>query len=366
MRSLETLDDGLYAPEFDKEGCGFGLLANMDGRASHWLVETAIASLQRLTHRGAIAADGKTGDGCGLLLRMPESFFRRVAAECRWSLAKRFAVGVVFLSRDRAVAQTARDRVARRLVEQGLEMAGWRPVPLDTSACGDEALSSLPLIEQVFVNAPPGLEPAAFQRRLYLARRLAEKDLQPRDKAFFVASLSPRVVAYKGLVLPRNLPLLYPDLQASDLVSALCVFHQRFSTNTWPEWRLAQPFRYLAHNGEINTLQGNRNWALARGHTLHSRLIEDMAAVRPLVSDTGSDSLTLDNMLEVLVMGGMDLFRAMRLLIPPAWQNVETMDRELRAFYEFNSMHMEPWDGPAGIAFTDGRYAACILSLIHI
>ncbi len=352
---------GLYSPAFDRDGCGFGLIAHMDGEESHWLVDTAVESLQRLTHRGAVAADGKTGDGCGLLLKLPDAFFRKIAAQLYIRLAPRYAVGVVFLSRDGPTRDAARRTLDEELWAQGLEVAGWRPVPLNPMACGEEALRSLPVIEQVLVNAPVGMDAETMERRLYVARRCTEKRVESQDPAFFVASLSSRLVSYKGLVLPRNLPLLYPDLGDPDLVSSLCVFHQRFSTNTAPQWRLAQPFRLLAHNGEINTLQGNRNWALARGHTLESALIGDMDAVRPLVSTEGSDSFTLDNMLEVLTMGGLDIFHAMRLLIPPAWQNVETMDSDLRAFYEYNSMHMEPWDGPAGIVLTDGRHAACVM-----
>jgi glutamate synthase (NADPH/NADH) large chain len=361
MTAHERVAGGLHSPAFERDGCGFGLIAQMDGKASHWLVHTAIGSLARLSHRGAVAADGKTGDGCGLLLRMPEEFCRAKAAEEGMKTGPLFAVGTVFLSPDGAYAASARRRLGREVAAQGLKVLGWRVVPTDPSACGDEALKTLPRIEQVFVDAPPGLAVDAFERHLYVARRRCAKAIEPRDGAFYVASLSSRVLSYKGLVIPENLPVLYPDLNHERLVSSLCVFHQRFSTNTWPQWRLAQPFRYLAHNGEINTLQGNRNWAAARSHTFRTPLIPDMEAIRPWVSMTGSDSCSLDNMLEALLAGGMDIFRAMRLLIPPAWQNVETMDPDLRAFYEYNSMHMEPWDGPAGIVLTDGRHAACIM-----
>ncbi|MEA3275714.1 MAG: glutamate synthase large subunit [Pseudomonadota bacterium] len=361
MRLLRIPPSNLYQPDYEKDGCGFGLIAHRDGVPSHWLVETAVSSLQRLTHRGAVAADGKTGDGCGLLLKLPEPFFRRLAAEAGFPLSPLFAVGTLFLCRDESLADMARRTLEQHLTDQGLAAGGWRPVPLDTAVCGEEAVQTLPRIEQLFVNAPAGLARDLFERRLYLARRLTERNLETSDPAFFVASLSSRVVSYKGLVLPKNLPVLYPDLQEPDLETSLCVFHQRFSTNTWPEWRLAQPFRLLAHNGEINTLQGNRNWAAARAHLLSGAGLEGMNDAGSPVSATGSDSFALDNMLETLVMGGLDLFHAMRLLIPPAWQNVETMDPDLRAFYEFNSMHMEPWDGPAGIVFTDGRYAACLM-----
>ncbi|MDY6978619.1 MAG: glutamate synthase large subunit, partial [Pseudomonadota bacterium] len=349
---------GLYQPNFERDNCGFGLIAHMDGKASHWILETAIGALARLTHRGAIAADGKSGDGCGLLLKQPTSFFQAIAGEQGYQLNERFAVGMVFLNTDDRLATAARDTLTGELEKEGLEVLGWRAVPVNPEACGEEALRTLPTIEQIFINAPASMEEIEFERHLYIARRRTEKAIDAQDKTFYIPSLSSRVVSYKGLVMPAYLPVFYEDLNDSRMESALAVFHQRFSTNTWPEWRLAQPFRYLAHNGEINTVQGNRNWSVARGHKFNSPHIP-MEDVRPLVSLSGSDSNSLDNMLEALLAGGMDIFRAMRLLIPPAWQNVETMDADLRAFYEYNSMHMEPWDGPAGIVLTDGRHAAC-------
>jgi glutamate synthase (NADPH/NADH) large chain len=351
----------LYSPAFDKDGCGFGLIAQMDDQPSHWLVHTAMQSLARLTHRGAIATDGKTGDGCGLLLKKPHTFLARIAGEQGFKLAELYAVGMVFLAQDESRAHRARKCLATELTDQGLEVCGWRAVPTDVSACGAEALKAVPHIEQVFVNAPGTMGEGAFERKLYVARRRAEKRLEPDDEDFYVPSLSSRVIAYKGLVMPDKLPVFYEDLRHDDLSASLAVFHQRFSTNTWPQWRLSQPFRFLAHNGEINTIQGNRNWAVARSYKFATSLIPDMDDVRPLVSMSGSDSQTLDNMLEALLAGGMDVFRAMRLLIPPAWQNVDTMDADLKAFYEYHRMHMEPWDGPAGIVLTDGRYAACVM-----
>lgn len=350
----------LYRPEFEQDSCGFGLIAQLDDQPSHWLVATAISSLACMTHRGAIAADGKSGDGCGLLFKKPDAFLRAVAAEQGWQLNERYAAGLVFLNRDAARAQRARERLVHELRAQLLEPLGFRPVPTDHSALGDYAKASLPQIEQLFVNCPNGIDAEIFERRLYIARRRAEKALQD-DPTFYVPTLSGRVIAYKGLVMPAYLPVFYPDLNDERFASSLAVFHQRFSTNTWPEWRLAQPFRYLAHNGEINTLAGNRNWSRAREHKFASPLIPDMDDVRPIVSDRGSDSMSFDNMLEGLVMGGAGLFRALRMMVPPAWQNVTHMDPDLRAFYEYNSMHMEPWDGPAGIVLTDGRYGVCLL-----
>lgn len=361
MSQPTELTQGLYRPEFERDNCGFGLIAQMDGKPSHWLVKTAIEALGNLTHRGAIGADGKTGDGCGLLLKKPDSFFQAVASELGFTLADRYAVGMVFLSQDSAKAANAQQAVVSAVKQQGLEVLGWRDVPVDAeSACGVEALRSLPVMRQLFINAADNMDDAAFERALYIARRKAEKAITD-DSDFYIPSLSAQVVSYKGLVMPSYLPVFYKDLNDERLETAICVFHQRFSTNTWPQWRLAQPFRYLAHNGEINTVQGNRNWALARGAKFATSLIENMDDIRPLVGTTGSDSSSMDNMLEALLAGGVNLFRAMRLLIPPAWQNDPTMDADLKAFYDFNSMHMEPWDGPAGVVITDGRYAACTL-----
>lgn len=358
MQRQQWLQGTLYSPDFEQDSCGFGLIAHMDDKPSHWLVQTAISSLAQLTHRGAVAADGKSGDGCGLLFRKPDGFLREVAAETGIGLKSNYAAGLVFS--DPADSQgTSLAQLKAALEAQGLEVAGFRAVPVDVSACGKYALETLPTISQIFVNCPFGLDEATFQRRLYMGRRMAEK-ANVADKHFYLPTLSPHTLSYKGLVTPENLPVFFKDLQDVRFESSLAVFHQRFSTNTWPQWKLAQPFRFLAHNGEINTVQGNRNWSRAREQIMQSDLL-DMDAVRPIVQTNGSDSMSLDNMLEGLLMGGVPLFRAMRLLVPPAWQNVDSTDKDMRAFYEFNSMHMEPWDGPAGIVLTDGRYAGCAL-----
>ncbi len=353
--------NGLYRPEFEKDNCGFGLIAHMDGKASSGLVNTAIVALCRLTHRGAVSADGKTGDGCGLLMKKPDAFLKQIAKEKGYKLADVYAVGMVFLSHEEVQASKARSVLQKEIEKEGLKVIGWREVPVNPDACGEDAARSRPRIEQIFVNAPPGMVEEDFNRHLFVARRRAENALEANDPIFYVPSLSSHVIAYKGLVMPAHLGEFYIDLTHEKMASSLCVFHQRFSTNTWPEWRLAQPFRYLAHNGEINTIRGNRNWALARGGNIHSDLIPDMEGIRPLVSQSGSDSSSLDNMLEVLIAGGKDIFEAMRMLIPPAWQNMEFMDPDLRALYQYNAMRMEPWDGPAGIVLTDGRHAACLL-----
>ncbi|MGM0594950.1 MAG: glutamate synthase large subunit, partial [Pseudomonadota bacterium] len=360
--SESNVHTGLYRPDFERDNCGFGLIAHMDGATSHWLVSTAIEALGRMTHRGAIAADGKTGDGCGLLLKKPDSFLRAVAAESGIELVDDYAVGVVFLAQDEPTAAVGREVLAKEVEAEGLDIAGWRVVPTDPSACGESAKATQPQIEQIFVNRPDAMTHGDFERHLFIARRRAEKAREAAgDSMFYMPTFSSQVVSYKGMVMPEFLPVFYPDLGDERMESAIGVFHQRFATNTLPEWRLAQPFRYLAHNGEINTVRGNRNWARARAHTFATDKIPNMDDVRPWVSMEGSDSSSLDNMLEAMMAGGIDIFRAMRLLIPPAWQNVGDMDPDLHAFYEYNSMHMEPWDGPAGIVLTDGRYAACTL-----
>ena len=254
---------GLWQPGFERDACGFGLMARLDGEPRRELVADALVALARMTHRGAIAADGRTGDGCGLLVASPESFLRTVASERDIHTATVFAAGMVFLDPDAGTAEAEREILHRSLTDAGLEVAGWRVVPIDASVCGVEAERTRPRIEQVFVNAPADMDTASFRRTLYVGRRQAERELAGHT-AFHVVSLSPDVLGYKGLVMPEALPAFYIDLRDERFSSAICVFHQRFSTNTLPKWPLAQPFRLLAHNGEINTIDGNRNWAEAR------------------------------------------------------------------------------------------------------
>ncbi|MEZ8830659.1 glutamate synthase large subunit [Vibrio cyclitrophicus] len=350
----------LYDPSLEKDNCGFGLIAQMEGQPSHKLVRTAISALDRMTHRGGIAADGKTGDGCGLLLQKPDSYLRIIAEENNFKLGKQYAVGMVFFSQDPIKAQSAQDIVNKELAHETLTIAGWRVVPTNTDVLGPIAKDSVPNIQQVFISAPAGWRERDIERRLYIARRRIEKQIT-EDKDFYICSLSTQVMVYKGLCMPADLPRFYLDLADLRMESAICLFHQRFSTNTQPRWPLAQPFRYLAHNGEINTIEGNRQWAKARAYKFSSPLLPDLQTAAPFVNETGSDSSSLDNMLDLFLAGGMDVFRAMRMLVPPAWQNHPDMDPELRAFYDFNSKHIEPWDGPAGIVLSDGRYAACNL-----
>lgn len=350
---------GLYSHDDVRDNCGFGLIAHIQGEASHRLLQTAIESLTCMTHRGGISSDGKTGDGCGLVIKLPEAFLRGEAkALFGRELSAHFGIGQVFLSLDADKAEKSRNALNASLQAQGLEVIGWRAVPTNPGVLGEIALASLPCVEQVFVNAE-GFDEPQLLTKLYIARRKAE--LAIHDPDFYVCSLSASVIAYKGLMMPADLASFYLDLDNPSVETSICLFHQRFSTNTLPRWPLAQPFRNLAHNGEINTIDGNRNWAMARINKFECERLPDVQSIAPLVNRTGSDSSSLDNMLDALLAGGMDIFRAVRMLVPPAWQNIENMDPDLKAFYEYNAMHMESWDGPAGIVLTDGRHAVCFL-----
>jgi glutamate synthase (NADPH) large chain len=352
---------GLYSPTFEHDSCGFGLLAQMDGHANRWIVETGLSALARLSHRGAVGADGLTGDGCGVLIRRPQSFIDAVLRELEIELdaavpADLAALGCLFLPQDADQARQQRETVQAALLSKGVRTLAWRVVPINAEVLGSQARAQCPRIEQILVQSQSQITATQFERALFLARRSAERTLQN----CYVISLSAHTVGYKALVLPENMPIFYPDLARSDLTSSVVLFHQRFSTNTAPAWERAQPFRMLAHNGEINTIEGNRRWALARGAKWKSPYF-DCAELQPLVSMHGSDSQSLDNMLELLVAGGMDLIHAMRILLPPATASLEHRDPDLSAFYEYHSLLVDPWDGPAGIVMCDGNYAACTL-----
>ncbi len=350
---------GLHDPAREHDSCGFGLIAQLDDAPSRQFVASALAALQRLAHRGAVGADGKTGDGCGLLVRRPDAFLRAVAAEAGIPVGHEFTAGTIFLPRHERAAARARGVLAEELERIAVRVAGWRVVPVDANACGDGAKRSLPRIEQVFVAPDAGMDQASFKRALFLARRRAEQRLADLPD-FFVVTLSAATLGYKAMVLPTALAQFYPDLARDDFASSVAVFHQRFSTNTAPRWSLAQPFRVLAHNGEINTIEGNRRWALARTAKWRTPVI-DLRELKPAVSLHGSDSQSLDNMLELLLAGGMDLLQAMRILVPPATTAIEASDPDLAAFYEYHSLNVDPWDGPAGLVMCEGRYAACTL-----
>ena len=348
---------GLYDPSFEHDSCGFGLVAQIDGRASAWVVDTAFDALAKLSHRGGVNADGISGDGCGVLIHKPDAWLRALAEESGIALGEHFAAGVVFL--DPADGATAVGAFEKVLGEEGLSIAGWREVAVNPDACGPLAAAAQPQVRQVFVQPARAMDADGFDRALFRGRRRAELALR-EDAHFYVVSLSAHVIGYKAMAAPGRLREVFADLSHAALAADAIIFHQRFSTNTTPQWRLAQPFRLLAHNGEINTIRANRRWMQAREAVLRTPLL-DLSDVGPLVTQTGSDSQSLDNALEVLLAGGLDILSAMRVLVPPAFAARENIDEDLAAFYEYYALHSEPWDGPAGLVMCDGQYAACTL-----
>ncbi|PLY03986.1 MAG: glutamate synthase large subunit [Desulfuromonas sp.] len=349
----------MFNPAEDfRDNCGFGLLASMHNEPSHQLLEDAVRALSRMMHRGAIAADGKTGDGCGILCSMPIEFMRKVAAEQGTSLPETFAVGTLFLDDP----ERQKELFAAACEKNDLQVVLFRDVPMDEGALGDYARERLPQIVQAFVVPHQLIATKRFEALLYLTRREIEKALAD-EREFYITNLSCTLIAYKGLVMPDHLQQLYPDLSDPEFATSLVLFHQRFSTNTLPQWRLAQPFRKLAHNGEINSIRANRFNALVKAAGIHSPVFSDAELQRllPIMQPGGSDSASLDNMFEFLLINGVDFFKAARMLIPPARHNVAHMPAKLRSFYEYTSAAWEPWDGPAAVSLTNGRYVACLL-----
>ncbi|MCX7819498.1 MAG: glutamate synthase large subunit [Kiritimatiellae bacterium] len=358
---------GLYAPEFEHDACGVGMVCRLDGQPSHQIVRQGIEVLVNLTHRGACGCDERTGDGAGILIQLPDGFLRKVAPGGRpLPPAGAYAVGNVFLPRDPQMRAAARATLDAALVERGLEPLGWRPVPVREEVLGRVARDVKPEIEQVFVGSGVAADREEFERRLYVARKLFENRVRqsdwPERGRIHVCSLSSRTLVYKGLMLADQMAAFYPDLDDPDLVSALAIVHQRYSTNTFPSWDLAQPFRYLCHNGEINTLRGNIHWMAAREAAMRSeRFGDDLARLRPICTPGASDTATLDNVVELLVHTGRSLPHALMMLIPEAWEHHDEMDEDRRAFYEYHAALMEPWDGPASIVFTDGDLVGAVL-----
>ena len=340
-----------------KDNCGFGLLASIDNIPSHKNLEDAITALSRMMHRGAIAADGKTGDGAGLLLSLPKSFFAKEAAANGVHLPENYAVAMVFSNNP-----TDFDVIKKICDNNDLKIIYTRTVPVDTNALGKQALASLPTMKQVFVvpNSPVAIN--RFEALVYLSRKEIEAALI-EDNTFYIPSFSTSVISYKGLVMPTHIKEFYKDLADEDFEISFCLFHQRFSTNTLPQWKLAQPFRMIAHNGEINSVTANRFNVKAKMAAAKSVIYtdEEMDRLRNVIQDGMSDSASLDNFMEFLRVNGVDFFKAARSLIPAPWHNNPQMDTELRAFYEYASATFEPWDGPAAVSMTDGRYIGCVL-----
>ncbi len=340
-----------------KDNCGFGLLASIDNTPSHKNIEDAVTSLSRMMHRGAVAADGKTGDGAGLLLSLPKSFFTKVLSSEGVELPETYAVAMVFSRNDSDF-----DIINKVCENNDLNILYTRTVPVDTDALGEQALASLPSIKQVFV-APKGAVAAnRFEALVYLSRKEIEAKLK-EDGDFYIPSFSTSVVSYKGLVMPTHIKQFYTDLANPDFEISFCLFHQRFSTNTLPQWKLAQPFRMIAHNGEINSVTANRFNVASKMAAAKSEVFtdEEMLRLRDVIQDDMSDSASLDNFMEFLRVNGVDFFKAARSLIPAPWHNAPHMDADLRAFYEYASTCFEPWDGPAAVSMTDGRYIGCVL-----
>jgi len=363
------LPQGLYDPALDKDSCGVGFVANIKGRKSHQIIEDGLKILCNLEHRGAVGADPRMGDGAGILVQIPHKFFAKKTAELGFTLPApgEYAVGQLFMPREANWRQIIRDIYAEMIAREGLKLLGWRDVPKDNSTLGESVKPTEPVHMQVFIGlGKKKLSEDDFERRLYILRKsISNAIYRRRDRRvsdYYPVSISCRTVIYKGMFLADQLETYYPDLHDPDFESALALVHQRFSTNTFPTWSLAHPYRFIAHNGEINTLRGNVNWMAARQASVDSPLFgKDINRLWPISYEGQSDTACFDNALEFLVQGGYSLAHAMMMMIPEAWAGNPLMDEERRAFYEYNAALMEPWDGPAAIAFTNGRQIGATL-----
>jgi glutamate synthase (NADPH/NADH) large chain len=360
---------GLYHPSREHDACGVGFVAHIKGRKSHTIIEQGLTVLRNLTHRGAVGWDPKLSDGAGILIQVPDRFLREEMAKqgVRLPPPGQYGVGMVFLPREPASRLACEYEIERAVKEEGQVLLGWRDVPVDNSDLAEPAKKLEPVIRQVFIGRGRGVTVTdALERKLYIIRKSAGHAIQAlrlrHGKEFYVPSMSARTIVYKGMLLARQVGEYYLDLKDPRVESALAMVHQRFSTNTFPSWDLAHPFRMICHNGEINTLRGNVNWIRARQGAISSPILgEDLAKIWPLIYDGQSDSASFDNALELLVMGGYSVAHAMMMMIPEAWENHALMDPARRAFYEYHAAMMEPWDGPASIAFTDGRQIGATL-----
>ncbi|HKQ23522.1 MAG TPA: glutamate synthase-related protein [Burkholderiales bacterium] len=360
---------GLYDPANEHDACGVGFIAQIKGAKSHAIIEQGLQILKNLTHRGAVGADPKAGDGAGILIQIPDQFFREELAKQGIKLPPpgEFGVGMVFLPQEPASRLACEYEIERAIKDEGQVLLGWRDVPRDSSSLGESVKKIEPVIRQVFIGRGAGVTVTdALERKLYIIRKVSGHAIQAlkleHGKEFYVPSMSARTVLYKGMLLAGQVGSYYRDLQDTRVVSALALVHQRFSTNTFPTWDLAHPFRMIAHNGEINTLRGNVNWIRARQGAISSPILgRDLDKLWPLIYDGQSDSASFDNALELLTMSGYSIAHAMMLLIPEAWEKHTHMDPTRRAFYEYHAPMMEPWDGPAAVAFTDGRQIGATL-----
>jgi len=366
---LPPARQGLYDPANEHDACGLGFIAHIKGEKSHAIVTQGLQILKNLTHRGATGADPLQGDGAGILIQLPDAFLRRACGRQAMTLPAvgQYGVGMVFLPKEPASRMACEQEIERAVVSEGQILLGWRDVPTDNSGLSERTKEVEPVVRQVFISrGSNALDQDALERKLYIIRKKSGHAVQAlklrHGKGFYVSSMSTRTVVYKGMLLAHQVGEYYLDLRDTTMVSALAMVHQRFSTNTFPTWDLAHPFRLVCHNGEINTLRGNVNWIRARQQAISSTVLgADLDKVWPLIYDGQSDSASFDNALELLMMGGYPLAHAMMLMIPEAWAGNPLMDDDRRAFYEYNAALMEPWDGPAAMAFTDGRQIGATL-----
>ena len=357
---------GLYDPRNEHDACGVGFVCDIKNRKSHDIIAQGLELLENLTHRGAVGADPKAGDGAGILLQMPHAFLQDVT-DFELPAAGDYAVGALFLPRDDDARRFCEEAIEKYTQQEGQSLLGWRDIPVDNSHLGESVLPTEPVMRQVFIGRGESCaDQDAFERKLFVIRKQLEFTIYGSKiegaQRFYVTSLSSRLLSYKGLLLAGQVGFYFQDLRDERMTSALALVHQRFATNTFPTWELAQPFRMIAHNGEINTLRGNANWMAARKHSMKSELFgEDMDKLWPIIREGQSDSASFDNALELLVLGGYSMGHAMMMLIPEAWSGNDLMDPSRRSFYEFHAALMEPWDGPAAVAFTDGRQIGATL-----
>src|SRR5947209_8700109 len=347
---------GLYDGQHEHDACGVAFVADMHGRRSNAIVRDALTALHNLDHRGASGAEANTGDGAGILLQVPDEFLRAVSG-LELPKTGAYAVGLAFLSQDDAEASTAVAAIEKIVAEEELRIIGWRDVPVEPSDLGATALSVMPRFRQLFVCGTRGEVGLGLERRAFCVRKRVEREI-----GVYFASLSGRTLVYKGMLTTDQLPTFFPDLRDERVESAIALVHSRFSTNTFPSWPLAHPYRYIAHNGEINTIRGNKNWMAAREALLASPLIPgNIRRLFPVCSPDASDSANFDEVLELLHLAGRSLPHAVLMMIPEAWENDPQMDPARRAFYRFHASLMEPWDGPAAVAFTDGTVIGAVL-----
>jgi glutamate synthase (NADPH/NADH) large chain len=374
MQSNAPLDrspgkQGLYEPSFEHDACGVGFIAHIKGGKSHGIIEQGLQILKNLSHRGATGYDPLLGDGAGILIQLPDAHLRRACGLRKITLPAvgQYGVGMVFLPRESASRTACEQEIERAINAEGQILLGWRDVPTDNRGLSRAAVAVEPVVRQVFISrGRTGMNQDDLERKLYIIRKRSGHAIQALNlrhgKEFYVPSMSTRTIVYKGMLLAEQVGEYYLDLQDANMVTALALVHQRFSTNTFPTWDLAHPFRMIAHNGEINTLRGNVNWIRARQHGISSPVLkDDLQKIWPLIYDGQSDSASFDNALELLTMGGYPLAHAMMMMIPEAWSGNKLMDEDRRAFYEYHAGMMEPWDGPAAMAFTDGRQIGATL-----